>query len=91
MQERGRDQDIATEEILATILEQEMINDEDGPLEEETPGVEIHLPSAEAIVLEVTVDSPGGKEEIDIRAVQRKEQLVILGDQSIPFLEWLRQ
>ena len=65
-QERGRDQDIAIEESLATILEQEIINDGDGPLEEETPGVEIHLPSAEAIVLEVTVDSLGGEEEIDI-------------------------
>ena len=47
-----------------------MINDEDGPLEEEILGVAIHLP----------MDSPGGEEEIDIRAVQRKEQLVILGD-----------
>lgn len=36
------------------------------------------------------VDSPGG-EEINIQAVQRKEQLVILGDQSIPIPEWLRQ
>ena len=66
MQERGRDQDIATEESLATILEREMINDEDGPLEEETPGVAIHLPSVEAIVPEVTVDSLGGEEEIDV-------------------------
>ena len=68
-----------------------MINDEDGPPEEETPGVAIHLPSSEALVPEVTMDSPGGEEEIDIRAFQRKEQLVILGDQSIPILEWLRQ
>ncbi len=44
MQERGRDQDMATEESLATILEREMINDGDGPLEEETLGVAIHLP-----------------------------------------------
>ena len=43
-----------------------MINDEDGALEEETPGVAIHLPSAKAIVLEVTMDSLGGEEEIDI-------------------------
>ena len=91
MQERGRDQDMATKESLATILEREMINDGDGPLEEETPGVAIHLPSAEAIFPEVTMDSPGGEEEIDIRVVQRKEQLVILGDQSIPISEWLRQ
>ena len=68
-----------------------MINDEDCPLEEEIPRVAIHLPSAKAIVLEVTMDSPGGEEEIDIRAVQRKEQLVIPGDQSIPIPEWLRQ
>ena len=37
MQERGRGQDIAIEESLATILEQEMINDEDSALEEENP------------------------------------------------------
>ena len=66
MQERERDQDIGTEESLSTILEREMINDEDGPLEEETPGVAIHLPSAEAIVPEVTMDTRGGEEEIDI-------------------------
>ena len=91
MQERGRDQDISIEESLTTILEREMINDEDGPLEEETPGVAIHLPSVEAVVPEVTDESLGGEEEIDIRAVQRKEQLVILGDQSIPIPEWLRK
>lgn len=91
MQKRGRDQDIATKESLATILEREMINDGDGPLEEETPGVAIHLPSAEAVVPEVTMDSLGGEEEIDIQAVQRKEKLVIPRDQSIPISEWLRQ
>lgn len=37
VQERGRDQDIATNKSLATILEREIINDEDGPLEEEAP------------------------------------------------------
>ena len=68
-----------------------MINDEDGPLEEEIPGVAMHLPSAEVVVPEVTMDSPGGEEEIDVRAVQRREQLVIPGDQSIPIPEWLRQ
>ena len=68
-----------------------MINDEDGPLEEEILGVSIHLPSAEAAVPEVTMDSLEGEKEIDIQAVQRKEKLVILGDQSIPILEWLRQ
>jgi len=50
-----------------------MINDEDGQLEEETPGVAIHLLSAKAIVSKVTIDSPGGEEEIDIRIVERKE------------------
>ena len=59
MQERRRDQDIATEESLATILEREMINDEDGPLEEEIQGTE-------AVIPEVTMDSPGGEEEIDV-------------------------
>ena len=34
MQERGSDQDIAIEESLAAILEREMMNDGDGPLEE---------------------------------------------------------
>ena len=68
-----------------------MINDEDGPLEEETLGVAIHLPIVEAVVTEVIVDGLGGEEEIDIRVVQRREQLVILGDQSIPILEWLRK
>ena len=68
-----------------------MINDGDGPLEEEIVGVAVHLPSAKAIVPKVTMDSPRGEEEIDIGVVQRKEQLVILGDQSIPILEWLRQ
>ena len=91
MQERGRDQDISIEESLAIILEREMINDENGPLEEETPAEVIHPPNVEAIVPKVTVDSPGGEEEIDIRGVQRKEKLVILGDQSIPILDWLRQ
>ena len=43
-----------------------MINDGDGPLEEETPGVAIHLPSAEAVVLEFTVDSLGGEDKIKI-------------------------
>ena len=61
-----------------------MINDEDGPLEEEIPGTE-------AIIPEITMDSPGGEEEIDVRAVQRREQLVIPGDQSIPIPGWLRQ
>ena len=59
----------------------------DGPLKEEDPIVVIHLPNVQAIVPEVTVDSLGGEEEIDIQAVQRKEKLVILGDQSIPILE----
>ena len=68
-----------------------MINDGDGPLEEETPVVAIHTHNVEDIILEVTVDSPRGEEEIDVRAVQRREQLVILGDQSIPIPEWLRQ
>ena len=66
MQERGGDQDIATKESLATILEREMINDGDGPLEKETPAVAIHLPNAEAIVPEVTVNSVVGEEEINI-------------------------
>jgi hypothetical protein len=57
-----------------------MINDGDGPLEEETLGVAIHFPIVEAVVPEVIVDSLGGEEEIDIRAVQRNEQLVIPGD-----------
>ena len=68
-----------------------MINGEDGPLEEEIIGVAIHLPSAKAVVPEVTKDSSGGEEEIDIQEVQRKEQLVILRDESIPIPEWLRQ
>ena len=68
-----------------------MINDGDGPLDEETSIVAIHLPNVEAIVLEVTVDSPRGEEEINIRAIQRKEQLVIPGDQSISIPEWWRQ
>ena len=67
-----------------------MINDGDGPLEEETLGEAVHLPSDKAKFLEVTVYSPWGEEEIEIWAVQRKEQLVILGDQSIPISEWLR-
>ena len=78
LEERGRDQDISTEESLATILEREMINDEDGPLEEE-------ILDTEAVIPEVTMGSPGGEEEIDVRVVQRREQLVIPGDQSIPF------
>ena len=66
-----------------------MINDGDGPLEEETLAVAIHLPNVEAIVPKVKVDSPRGEEEINIQAVQMKEQLVILGHQSIPIPEWL--
>lgn len=66
MQERGRDQDIATEESFTTILEREMINDEDVPLEEETLAEEIHPPNVEAIVCKVIVDSLGDEEEIDI-------------------------
>ena len=91
MQERGRDQDIATEESLTMILEWEVINDGDGPLEEEAPTVAIHLPNVEAIIPEVTVDCPRGEEEIDIQVVQKKEQLVILRNQSKAILEWLRQ
>ena len=60
MQERGRDQDIATEESLATILEGDMINDRDGPLEEGTPAISIHLPNVEVIVPEVTMDIQRG-------------------------------
>ena len=63
MQGMGRDEDMATEEILTTILEQEMMEDETSPLEEEATVVEIHIPNHEAEAFEVTMDSPRGEED----------------------------
>ena len=71
---------MAIEESLTTILEREMMKAETSPLEKEATAAEIHIPNLEAEVPEVTTDSPGGEEEIDIQAVQRKELLVIPGD-----------
>ena len=67
------------------------MEDQVGPEEEEAPAAAIQIPTVEVLAPEVTVDSSGGENEISIQAVQRKEQLVIRGDQSIPIPEWLNQ
>ena len=45
----------------------------DGPLEEDDTIVVIHIPNVEVVILEVTMDSLGGEEEINIQAIQKKE------------------
>ena len=54
-----------------------MMEVEAGLEEEEAPTVAIQIPNIEVTAPKVTMDSPGGEEEINIQAVQRKEQLVI--------------
>ena len=69
---------------LATILKREMMETETSLVDEEATAAKICIPNPEVDVLEVTMDSLGGEEDIKIQAIQRKEQLVILGDQSKP-------